>query len=122
MVPYHSILLSFKRIGPLENTAGDKKKADKRDILNKRLDRKNPTWLKVGKDEDSIEKIQFLFIKLRLFLVSRELPLTLLQQYMRWRYKTVHSNKWGSHPRLSEKNVWRRDALCDQIYVQDKQQ
>lgn len=42
----------------------------------------------MGKDEDSVEKIQILFIqilfiKLRLFLDSSELPLTFLQQYVR---------------------------------------
>lgn len=45
MVPYYSILLSFKRIGPLENTAGGKekqtKKKKKRTILIKSWTEKN---------------------------------------------------------------------------------
>lgn len=76
--------------------------------------------VKMGKDEDSVEKIQILFIKIRLFLGSSELPLTLLQQYVRQRYKTVTSKEESCV--FLTKMSGRRDALCDQIYVQDKEQ
>lgn len=69
----------------------------KKDIFNKKFDRKK-NWLNMEKDEDSIEKIQILFIQIlftnqRLFLGFSELPLTLLQQHVRQRCKVVHSNK-----------------------------
>lgn len=120
MVPYYSILLSFKRIGPLENTAGDKKKADKRDILNKRLDRKNPYMVKNGE--------RWGFYRKDTILIYQTKTIFRLQRI------ASYTPSWDGGTRLStvtseeaihvfqRKTSGRRDALCDQIYVQDKQQ